>query len=145
MFQSKRYLVVILVLATLFSSVFTTTAIAAEVSTKIIEATPNSTSTPVDNTFIMGSYHRGGDRAYATNKLYVMAIITDVNGNPVDNTVNITLHDYNGNTSIWVVPANGGTYITTFSIVANRMYYFTYNRSGTDRDLKVHMIITPVS
>ncbi len=143
--KSKLFLVAVIVFATIFTFVFSTTAMATtELAANTISVF--STSDTIDNTFTMGSTHRGADRSYSTNKLYVRAIITDTNGNPVDNDVIISLNDYNGNTAMWKVSANGEVHGMTFNgLTPNHIYYFYYTRMGTARDLKVRMIITPVS
>ena len=101
------------------------------------------TSTSVDNTFNIGSFHRGGDRAYSTSHLRFTINITDANGNAVSNKVTVALQDYNGNSSGWLIPANGLTQThSNISIVPERMYFFTYSNPGA-QTLRVHMIITP--
>ena len=102
-----------------------------------------STSSGVDQTFNIGSYHRGGDRSYSTSHLRFKVTITDTNGNATSDNVTITLKDYNMNTQSWTIAANGTTSIRNgISIVAGRLYYFTYTNSGS-KTLKVHMVITP--
>lgn len=99
----------------------------------------------VDQSFNMGSSHRGGDRTYAGNKLQFSVKITDVNGNAVDNFVSVELHDYNH--SYALVNSNvkaDGSMITVsdISITPGRTYYFYYKvSSGASRTLKVRMII----
>lgn len=142
----ERYLFMILASIIAINSTFSTNALAIENDSLINEVTYldiTQTSDTIDNTFTMGYNHRGGDRAYTTNKLYVRITITDEYGNPVDNDVTVTFNDYNGNIIFWNLPADGGLHTRTFSIIPNRVYYFEYTRSGTARNLKLHVIITP--
>lgn len=99
----------------------------------------------IDQTFNMTSSHRGGDRTYSGNKLSISTEITGANGNAVDNTVSVQLHDYNHSYALFSanLPADGRlrTY-QDISITAGRTYYFYYKvLSGTSRTLKVRMII----
>ena len=144
----KRSMVALLSCMMAVVSSTTTAAFAANAindvdESLVVEELSTTSTSKVDNTFIMGSYHRGGDRTYPTSELYVRAVVTDVNGNSVDNNVVISLSDYNGNETLWNVPS-GGMSARTFSIVPGRMYYFEYYRNGTARDLKIHMIIESV-
>ena len=143
----KRCLLTLLAVVMTLMSVNSVPAFAAELSNDDVQPAVDEiaiTSSTVNQTFTMGSYHRGGDRAYSTNRLYVRVVITDANGNPVDNTVDIVLKNYNGNEVDWFVSADGNMHTKTYNIVAGRVYYFEYYRSGTARTLKVHMIIDPI-
>lgn len=99
----------------------------------------------VDQTFNMGSSHRGGDRTYAGNKLQFSVKITDANGNAVDNFVSVQLHDYNHSYALVnsSVKADGRMKTESdISITPGRTYYFYYQvLSGASRTLKVRMII----
>lgn len=100
----------------------------------------------LDQTFTMGSTHRGGDRTYSGNKLQISVKITDANGNAVDNRVSVQLHDYNHSYALFSanVNADGGMKTESgISITPGRTYYFYYQvLSGASRTLKVRMIIT---
>lgn len=99
----------------------------------------------IDQTFTMTSSHRGGDRTYSGNKLQFSVSITDANGNAVDNTVSVQLHDYNHSYALISanVTANGSMKTESdISITPGRTYYFYYKvLSGASRTLKVRMII----
>lgn len=100
-----------------------------------------TTAYEVDQTFTMGSYHRGGDRSYSGSHLRFMITITDTNGNPTSSTLSLGFQDYNGNSAGWVFNANGSTYSqNNISIVSGRVYYFTYYNNGS-ANLRVHMVI----
>ena len=102
-----------------------------------------STSSPIDQTFTMGSYHRGADRTYSTSHLRFMITITDTNGNPASGTLSLTFQDYNGNSIGWLLDCDGSTYSqNNISIVSGRVYYFTYYNNGS-QNLRIHMVITP--
>lgn len=100
----------------------------------------------LDQSFTMGSYHRGADRSYSGRKLQYSVTVTDVNGNAVDNMIAVDLHDYNHSYGISGVnvKADGATItIPNISITPGRLYYFEYTRiSGASRTLKVRMRIT---
>lgn len=102
-------------------------------------------SLDVDQTFTFSGSHRGGDRTYSGNKLRYAITITDANGNAVDNTVSISLYDYNHSYALKYhnLKADGSTtVIYDVPITSGRTYYFKYARtSGTSRTLKVHMQI----
>lgn len=143
----KRYLWALLAVVMVLTSVTAAPAFAAELSDDDVQPVVDEiaiTSSTVNQTFTMGSYHRGGDRAYSTSHLYVCATITGSNGNAVNSTVDIVLKDYNGNEVDWFVPADGITHAKVYNIVPGRVYYFEYYRSGIATTLSVHMIIDPV-
>ena len=95
----------------------------------------------IDQTFTMGSYHRGADRTYSTSHLRFMITITDTNGNPTSSSLSLTFQDYNGNGMGWLLDADGSTYSqNNISIVAGRVYYFTYRNNGS-QNLRVNMVI----
>lgn len=95
----------------------------------------------VDQTFTMGSYHRGGDRSYSGSHLRFMITITDTNGNATSSTLSLGFQDYNGNVMGWLLNANGSTFSkNNIPIVAGRVYYFTYTNNGS-QNLRVHMVI----
>ena len=101
-----------------------------------------STLATIDQTFTMTSYHRGADRTYSTSNLKYMITITDTNGNATSDKVTVSLKDYNSSTISYVVNADGSTFSkNAISIVAGRVYYFTYTNSGSST-LSVHMVIT---
>ena len=101
-----------------------------------------STLSTIDQTFTMGSYHRGADRTYSTSNLRFMITITDTSGNATSSTLSLGFQDYNGNSRGWVLDADGSTYSqNNISIVAGRTYYFTYYNNGSV-NLKVRMVIT---
>lgn len=101
-----------------------------------------STLSTIDQTFTMGSYHRGADRTYSTSHLKFMITITDTSGNATSSTVSLGFQDYNGNSMGWLISADGSTFSkNAISIVAGRTYYFTYTNNGS-QNLKVHMVIT---
>lgn len=100
-----------------------------------------STLATIDQTFTMTSYHRGADRTYSSSNLRFSITITDTNGNATSDKVSVTLRDYNGYASGWVVTANGSIFSKSgISIVAGRVYYFTYSNSGSST-LRVNMVI----
>lgn len=100
-----------------------------------------STNATIDQTFTMGSYHRGADRTYSTSHLRFMITITDTNGNPTSSSLSLTFQDYNGNGMGWLLDADGSTYSqNNISIVAGRVYYFTYRNNGS-QNLRVNMVI----
>ena len=95
----------------------------------------------IDQTFTMGSYHRGADRTYSNSHLRFMITITDTNGNPTSSSLSLTFQDYNGNGMGWLLDADGSTYSqNNISIVAGRVYYFTYRNNGS-QNLRVNMVI----
>ena len=101
-----------------------------------------STNATIDQTFTMGSYHRGADRTYSTSHLRFMITITDTNGNPTSSSLSLTFRDYNGNGMGWLLDADGSTFSkNNISIVPGRVYYFTYTNNGS-QNLRVHMVIT---
>ena len=133
----KRFLSVLFAVMMFVSS----TAFVAEAAAPPKEP-EYSVNALIDDTFTMGATHRGADRTYSTDSLYVRAQITDTSGNAISGgSVTITLKDYNGNATLWSVPANGKIYGKTFYIVPNRVYYFTYVRVGTDKTLLLHIWI----
>lgn len=100
-----------------------------------------STRSTIDQTFTMGSYHRGADRTYSTSHLRFIITITDTNGNPTSSTLSLGFQDYNGNSAGWLFNADGSTYSqNNISIVAGRVYYFTYYNNGS-QNLRVNMVI----
>lgn len=101
-----------------------------------------TTLSTINQTFTMGSYHRGADRTYSTSTLRFAITITDTSGKATSSTMSLALLDYNGNAKSWLLKANGTTYVqNNISIVAGRTYYFTYTNYGSV-NLKVHMVIT---
>lgn len=135
--KAKRFL------SCLFAAmmVLSTTAMVTEAAAPPTEP-EYSVNALVDDTFTMGSTHRGADRTYSTSSLYVRAQITDTSGNAASGgSVTISLNDYNGNFTAWSVPANGKIYGKTFYIVPGRMYYLTYVRVNTTKTLKLHIWI----
>ena len=102
---------------------------------------PASTNETIDQTFTMGSYHRGADRTYSNSHLRFMITITDTNGNPTSSTLSLTFQDYNGNGMGWLLDADGSTFSqNNIPIVAGRVYYFTYTNNGS-QNLQVNMVI----
>ncbi len=100
-----------------------------------------ATAYEVDQTFTMGSYHRGADRSYSASHLRFMITITDTNGNPTSSTLSLGFQDYNGNSRGWLLDADGSTFSqNNMSIVSGRVYYFTYYNNGST-NLRVHMVI----
>ena len=100
-----------------------------------------STNATIDQTFTMGSYHRGADRTYSNSHLRFMITITDTNGNPTSSTLSLTFRDYNGNAISWLLDADGSTFSkNNIPIVAGRVYYFTYTNNGS-QNLQVNMVI----
>lgn len=100
-----------------------------------------STSSTIDQTFTMGSYHRGADRSYSDSHLRFAITITDTNGNPTSSTLSLGFQDYNGNSRGWLLNADGSTFSqNNISIVAGRVYYFTYYNNGS-QTLRVNMVI----
>ena len=101
-----------------------------------------STNATIDQTFTMGSYHRGADRTYSTSHLRFMITITDTNGNATSSSLSLTFRDYNGNAISWLLDADGSTFSkNNIPIVPGRVYYFTYTNNGS-QNLRVHMVIT---
>lgn len=100
----------------------------------------------LDQSFTMGSYHRGADRSYSGSKLQYAVTVTDVNGYAVDNMISVELHDYNHSYALSTlnVKADGSTVaIPNIPITPGSLYYFEYSRiSGASRTLKVRMRIT---
>ena len=102
---------------------------------------PASTNETIDQTFTMGSYHRGADRTYSNSHLRFAITITDTNGNPTSSTLSLTFQDYNGNGMGWLLNADGSTFSkNNISIVPGRVYYFTYTNNGS-QNLRVNMVI----
>lgn len=94
----------------------------------------------IDQIFGMVSTHKGLDRIYDTNSLSFSIMITDPQGNPLDNQVSIQLKDYNSNIQYFTAYADGGWYCYNVSITPGT-YYFFYQNLGVYRTLKVRMII----
>ncbi len=101
-----------------------------------------STLSTIDQSFTIGSYHRGADRTYSGSNLRFMITITDTSGNATSSTVSVGFQDYNSHYMGWLFNADGSSYIKSgISIVSGRTYYFTYTNNGSV-NLKIHMVIT---
>ena len=142
MTKTKRCFIISLAIIMMFATTFSATAMAAEAPAGE-GAAQVTASGDIDDTFTIGATHRGADRTYNADRLYVRAIISGTDGNAVDSNVSITLNDYNGNSILWNVPADGNLYGKTFHIVPGRTYYFYYTRTGAANSLKLRIIIHP--
>lgn len=104
---------------------------------------PRST---IDQSFNMTTSHTGSTRTYYGNAIRFGVIITDTNGNAVDNIVAIRLYHSSGRLisedQVW---CNGVQNNREVAISYGSSYYFQYLLAyGTTRTLRVRMIITPV-
>lgn len=103
-------------------------------------------SNPVDQTFTMTDSHRGSTRTYNNNYLDFKVDATDSNGNAVSTILAIQLYSKSNNLireeQVW---ANGNSYsYLNIPITSGSAYYFKYLIAyGTQRTLRVHMVITP--
>lgn len=104
-------------------------------------------SNPVDQTFTMTDSHRGSTRTYNNNYLNVTVSATDTNGNAVNTVLAVRLHKSpNGEHLYEMQCAANGLSVTSYDIPITNggTYYFQYLIAyGTQRTLRVHMIITP--
>lgn len=132
-----------LILALAMSFAVSTTAFAAD-TTDIKNNTEISALNTIDQTFYMISEHTGATRQYNASSISYTAVITDANGNPVNNIISIKLYQSNGQLihedQMW---ANGNPFSASIPITYGNSYYFKYALAyGTPTSLKVHMRIT---
>lgn len=108
-------------------------------------AIPSSlTSTLVaDNTWEFRNHYTGADRVYNCNYIMFSARITDFNGSPVGDLIEIKLKDYYTNEQTFVTYADGGWYsFNNISVNYGDTYYFYYdNLSSSIRKIRITMRI----